>query len=281
MTGSALNSVLLTAEIAERILEGQNRVSLDLGLSTTTVVVKEDQAVFENGSKVSLKSLRSILKRPNVVYIVDSKIRPVEFRNAHYYKLVPTSDAPALEIDGVRMHRTAGTTPLKDAREKIRVLGVHDGRVLEIGTGLGYTANAALDAGADQVVTIELSPSVLKIAQINPWSWRVLRDERMHIVAGDAYVLVSSLPLGFFDYVLNDPPLVAFAGHLYGSDFYAILFGILRQGGRMFHYVGEPGSKHRGIDLKSGIIDRLRKVGFTRFRYDEATKGVTCAKPKR
>lgn len=276
-----MKTVFLTAETATRILRGETSVSLDLGLSTTRITLSDDQAVFENGNRVSLEILHSITKRGNVVFsLLDSKPYPVELRNGHYYKLVPTSGAPTLEIDGIRMHRSSRTEPETDAKKKVEILGVHSGLVLEIGTGLGYTAKAALDAGADEVVSIELNPLVLMLAGTNPWSHEVFRDKKMHIIVGDAYCTVACLPLSLFDYIIHDPPSISLAGQLYGSEFYASLFGVIRPGGKLLHYIGEPGSKYRGLNLKSGVVNRLRQVGFAGFRYDETTKAVTCKKPR-
>ncbi|MFB0543778.1 MAG: methyltransferase domain-containing protein [Candidatus Bathyarchaeia archaeon] len=271
--------LLLTSEVAGRILRGENRVSLDLGLSETIITLEGDLAFFPDGSRVSLESLGETLEHPNTVFILlDSEPHPVALSDGHYYKLVPTSGAPTLEIDGVRMHRTKGTTPEADAREKVRALGMRGGRVLEVGTGLGYTAQMALDAGADLVVSIELNPAVLKIARVNPWSRRIFVDERVHLILGDAYNILGSLHPGLFDYIIHDPPRFSLAGHLYGSAFYAELFRALRGGGRLFHYIGEPGSRYRGRNLRRGVTNRLRGIGFVNPIYHENVKGLTCMK---
>jgi len=271
---------LFTAEVAEKILRGENRVSLDLGLTEVTLTLQGDSVVFPEGGKVELESLRGILKRRDTVFVfLGSELHPVALSNGHYYKLVPTSGAPTLEIDGVRMHRTKDTTPEGDARKKIRALDIRGGRVLEIGTGLGYTAQASLDSGAVSVVSIELSPAVLKIALVNPWSRRVFTDERMHIILGEAYEVLGSLRSALFDYIVHDPPRLSLAGHLYGTSFYAELFRVLNEGGSLFHYVGEPGSRYRGRNLREGVVNRLRGVGFVKIHHYETVKGITCMKP--
>lgn len=280
MTKHHSHLLFLTSEVAGRILRGESRVSLDLGLSKTTVTLEGDSVVLPDGNRVGLGSLRGILKRPNTVFILlDSGLHPVALSDGHYYKLVPTSGAPTLEIDGVRMHRTKGTTPEVDAREKVKVLGMRKGQVLEVGTGLGYTTQMALDAGADLVVSIELNPEVLKIAGVNPWSRRIFIDERVQLILGDAYDILGSLRPGFFDYIIHDPPRFSLAGHLYGSAFYAELFRALRSGGRLFHYLGEPGARYRGRNLRRGVVNRLRGVGFVKILHHEGVKGLTCVKP--
>lgn len=272
--------LFLTAKVTVRLLRGECRVSLDLGLSETTVTLEGDSAIFSNGSRVALKSLRAILRHPNTIFmILDSEIRPVAISDSHYYKLVPTPGAPTLEIDGVKMHRVRGTTPEADAREKVRALGIRGGLILEVGTGLGYTSQAALDANAALVISIELNSPVLKLARVNPWSRRIFVDERVHILLGDAYDILSSLRHGLFDYIVHDPPRFSLAGHLYGSTFYTELFRVLKAGGRLFHYIGEPGSRFRRRNLRRGVVNRLRGVGFVKILYHETVKGLTCIKP--
>jgi hypothetical protein len=68
------------------------------------------------------------------------------------------------------MHRTRGTTPDADAGLKLDALGVGGCRVLDTCAGLGYTALGAVGRGAELVVSVELRPEVLRIAEMNPWS---------------------------------------------------------------------------------------------------------------
>jgi hypothetical protein len=96
---------------------------------------------------------------------------------------------------------------------------------------------------------------------------------------GDIFDVVEAFPDGFFDYIVHDPPRFSHAGHLYGGEFYARLFRVLRGGGRVFHYTGEPGSRHRRVDLRRGVMRRLGRVGFTNARYVERVLGVVCEKP--
>jgi len=98
---------------------------------------------------------------------------------------------------------------------------------------------------------------------------------KSHIVL----TILDALPQGFFDYVVHDPPRLTHAGHLYGMEFYAKLFRILRRGGKLFHYTGEPGSRRRRIDLRRGVMHRLRQAGFENTVYHENVRGVTCRKP--
>ncbi|HIE19298.1 TPA: hypothetical protein EYP75_06190 [Candidatus Bathyarchaeota archaeon] len=73
-----------------------------------------------------------------------------------FYRLVKTKTWPYLEISGIRMHRAEAVDPKTDAVLKIKALGNIYGTVLDICTGLGYTAIlAARDKRVRRVVTIE------------------------------------------------------------------------------------------------------------------------------
>jgi hypothetical protein len=270
---------LLTAETAKSILEGHTHVSLDLGLSRVEVAIDDECARLPGGAVVGLEDLRRIADREDSVFFPEGgALRQVSSWYGRFYKLVPTRGAPTLEIDGVRMHRTKGTTPEADAAEKVGALGISGGRVLDTCAGLGYTAIEALRKGCGLVVSIELSPEVLRIARMNPWSRGLFTDGRVHLLIGDSHHLVDSLTEDFFDYIIHDPPRFAHAGQLYGEEFYADMHRALRAGGRLFHYTGEPGSRFRRVDVMKGVMRRLRGVGFRRLRYHEETMGVICEK---
>jgi hypothetical protein len=272
---------LLTAEVARRILRGSRRVTLDLGLSETMVELRGERLLLPGGLEVSLEELRRIAEREEAVFIVDEDgIYMAAYADGHYYKLVPTEGAPTLEIDGIRMHRTKGVTPDPDAAMKLEALALRGGRVLDICTGLGYTALEAMRRGAELIISIEVDPIVLRMAGLNPWSRGLFEDRRLNLLLGDAYEVLAFLPEAFFDYVVHDPPRFAFAGHLYSGEFYLRLLRVLRPGGRLFHYTGEPGSRHRRIDLRRGVMRRLGEVGFTSLRYHRGVMGVTGWRPK-
>ncbi len=192
----------------------------------------------------------------------------VEARSGgHYYKLRYLGERvwPTLEIDGVHMHNIVGTDPLRDARRKVGLAGVRRGhRVLDICTGLGYTAVMSLRRGAS-VVTIEKSREVLWIAEHNPYSTPLAKAE---VVLGDAYYAVDEIE-DRFDRIIHDPPVFSHAGLLYSGSFYRKLYSLLKPGGRLFHYTGAPGSR-RGVDIQKGVARRLRESGF---RVDRIIRG--------
>lgn len=270
---------LLTTETARLILEGVERISLDLGLSEVVVSIGEDRVILPDGSAFSLGDLEKVADRGDAVFFPwDEGLFQVAISDDHYYKLVPTEGAPTLEIDGVRMHRTKGTTPDADAAAKVEVLDVGGGRVLDTCTGLGYTALESIKRGGELVITVERRPEVLRIAGMNPWSSGLFTDGRVHPLVGDAYTLVGTFRDGFFDFVVHDPPRLSHAGELYSGRFYAELGRVLRSGGRLFHYTGEPGSRYRRLDVRRGVMQRLREAGFRGLRYHGDVMGVTGVK---
>ena len=270
---------IITPDTAKTLLEGKTRVSLDLGLTETMVNQTKTGWPLPGGETVDGEMLRKISEKENSAYFVESgDVFQVAVAGKHFYKLVPTGRAPTLEIDGVRMHRTSGTTPDQDTGTKLDVLGLDRGRVLDTCTGLGYTAIESARRGAELVVTVELEPQVVRIALMNPWSAPLFTGEDIHKVIGDTYTVASVLPESFFDYVIHDPPRHDHAGHLYGLDYYRRLHRLMAPGGRMFHYTGEPRSRYRGVNLQRGVSRRLREAGFTSTRYYPEVMGVTCVR---
>jgi len=194
-----------------------------------------------------------------------------------HYRLEPTQGAPALIVDGVLMHRVAGTTPDREAREKVRLLRIRGGRVLDTCAGLGYSAQVAARRGA-LVLACERDPGVLAVARTNPWSEGLFDRARVALVLADALEVVGACPDGAFTAILHDPPTLARAGDLYGRAFYAELFRVLAPGGGLFHYTGEPG-RRKGRDIPAGVARRLTEVGF-KTRLVPALGGVLAERPR-
>jgi predicted methyltransferase len=73
--------------------------------------------------------------------------------------------------------------------------------------------------------------------------------------------------------VLHDPPRFGIAGELYSQAFYDQLARVLKRGGRLFHYTGQPNKLTSGRDVPNEVATRLRRAGFdTRLHGD----GVLC-----
>ena len=241
--------------------EGYHKISLDLGISSSEVYF-DGKYVKIDGRDYDLNNILSSIQSGYIYGLMrDRIIKLALYRGGLFYKLYPISpvDAPTLEISGIRMHRVVDTKPWLDAYEKVKFLKISEGeRVLDICTGLGYTAIHAFRMGGE-VTSIEKDENVIEMARYNPYS----RDlSKIELVIEDAYEVLPSFSSGEFDVIIHDPPRLSRAGSLYSEDFYEMMYRILRKGGRLFHYTGRVGYRRRGIDIARGVAERLRRVGF-------------------
>lgn len=273
--------ILLDAYTARAIIDaieneiGEIGISFDLGISTT----KHRPSEFE----WDIEQLRKIAQDPDSFYFIkDGEFFKAAISGEHFYKLFPTEQgkAPALLIDGVLMHRVKETDPLQDAASKAKLCARKDFEMLEICTGLGYSTIACLDRGVRSIITIEREKDVIELAMLNPWSRRLFSDKRVTIVEGDAVERIQDFRGTKFHAVLHDPPRFSMGSELYTKEFYSEIFRVLRPGGTLFHYVGNPGSRYRKRDLQKGVMTRLREVGFTNLSRKEQALGVVGKKRK-
>ncbi len=262
---------VFTKHVVEKLEKGELKVSLDLGRSLINIEIREGSVVLPSGLEVDLVFLRKIVKREDRAYFMEEGKRDIfEISIStpeRYYKLMVVAPytAPTLEISGIHMHRIKSVTPLEDTLEKVKLARIKKGcRVLDICTGLGYTAIYSLKKGASSVVTVEKDLNVLEIARYNPWS-RELADDRIEVILADASEYIHELPSESFDRIIHDPPRFALAGELYSLAFYRELCRVLRSGGILFHYTGYPGAK-RGLKFQAGVAARLRRAGFLQVK---------------
>jgi uncharacterized protein len=255
--------------------------SADLGLSTVAVHLDSDGVHYPDGSWLTWPQVAHILATPNQCFEVGSDGEPhaivlfSETTNA-LRSLMPTAGAPTMLVSGFSMHRIKGTEPWADTQSKIHALAPIAGRVLDTTTGLGYTALMAARA-ADEVVTIELDPTGIAIARRNPWSSELFTRPTIHQRIGDAFEVVSELPARSFDRVLHDPPYLSLAGDLYSEEMYRRLYRVLRAGGRLFHYIGDPASQS-GARVTAGVLRRLEAVGFRSIARQPSAFGVIATR---
>jgi hypothetical protein len=160
------------------------------------------------------------------------------------------------------MHRIKGTDPYHDTLAKLRALGKARGHVLDTTTGLGYTAIEAART-AERVTTIELDPATLEVARSNPWSRALFNTPSIEQIVGNASDVVQQFADARFSRIIHDPPIFSLAGELYSGEFYRHLFRVLKQGGRIFHYIGSLESKS-GSGTARGVVRRLQQAGFSR-----------------
>lgn len=215
---------------------------------------------------------------------LDGKVAPckiagiseVSGRSGSLYPAVE-GKAPTVVLGGFGMHRLKGTNPCDDTAAKIEAVGKEflKGEVLDLCTGLGYTAIAAAAGGdVSGVVTVELDPMMVEIQRRNPWSEGLFdEDGKIERVVGDATEVVKGFESGRFEVVLHDPPARAIAGELYSREFYGELRRVCKDGGRLFHYIGDPASGESG-KLYKGVVKRLREVGFVGIEISEEAYGV-------
>ncbi|WP_456396001.1 class I SAM-dependent methyltransferase [Thermococcus sp.] len=278
-----MNVYFLRAQDARRLLfaRGGARVNLDLRKTGRTwlIEIRGERFIFPDGSEVDREIVERIAKdEGNLYFIAGGRVFKAAIAGEHFYKLVPTVP-PTIEINGIRMHRTKGVTPLEDTINKINAVKPGEGEiVLDTCMGLGYTAIEAAKRGA-YVMTVEKDPNVLELAKLNPWSRELFHSQNIQVIRGDAFDVVKRFRDGTFDVIIHDPPRFSLAGHLYSEEFYRELFRVLKHGGRIFHYVGNPGKRYRRKDLQRGVMERLRKAGFAGIKRVEEALGVVARKP--
>lgn len=258
--------------------EPQVDISVDLNLSTETFALKAGSIMFDEQNSLDLDRLKFISKKPNKVFqLHKNSLSAVEYWDNGYYKLVPTSGAPTVEIDGVKMHRSKDIDPFIDARQKVQEVVKAGDNVLDTCGGLGYTAIWSLRLGAGNILSVEFSDTMLKIRQDNPWS-REMNSAKIKIARGDAGDVIESLEAGSFDSILHDPPRLTLAGHLYGEKFYSELFRVLKNGGRLFHYTGNPHQARHGNSFLLNAAKRLKSAGFKKVIPKEPILGIVAIK---
>ncbi len=282
MTHPIVLSFIQTQLLLQAQQAGKHRVEVspDLGLTTVELVIEPEGAHFPNGELLRWDAIEKISASANNCFVIeDSEPRKIqlfsEFTN-RLYSLMPTPAAPTMLVSGIPMHRIKGTDPYRDTLEKIKTVRPVVGHVLDTATGLGYTAIEAAKT-ADHVVTVELDPAALEIARLNPWSQALFDNPKITQRIGDSYDVVEEFDDQTFTRIIHDPPAFRLAGHLYSGEFYAELHRVLRRGGRLFHYVGNPESKSGG-NITRGVMRRLQEAGFSRVARRPRAFGVVAFK---
>jgi predicted methyltransferase len=282
MTGMLVLSHFQTRELLMAREAGARHAatSIDLGLTRVEALIETQGVCFPGGERLSWDGIEEIDASENSCFLVEAgephKIQRFSDFTNQLFSLMPTQRAPTMLISGVPMHRIKGTDPYHDTLEKIKVLKPVVGRVLDTATGLGYTAIEAART-ADRVVTIELDPMALEIARCNPWSQALFENPKIEQRLGDSFDVVTTFDHESFARVIHDPPVFSLAGHLYSREFYAELYRVLRRGGRLFHYIGDPESRS-GRNVTRGVLRRLQEVGFRRVLRRARAFGVVAFK---
>ena len=213
------------------------------------------------------------------------KVEGFSERTSRTASLFPLEGAtpPTCVLAGFNMHRMKLVTPSEDTERKLGALGSSlRGTELDVCSGLGYTAiGAASRSAVTAVVTIELDPLMVEMQRANPWSRELFADAATPASAkitralADATELLPCLPDGAFDACVHDPPANALSGELYSAAFYSELRRVLRPGGVLFHYIGDPSSAASG-KLFKGITERLREAGFEAVKASKKAYGIAA-----
>ncbi len=273
------NKVIIDAYTADALLSAIEagveaiEISLDLGLSTTSVNLREESWDIE--------SLRKVSENRNSVYFIEEgEFYQAAISTDHYYRLFRSegSEVPALMIDGVLMHRIKDIYPWQDAKMKADLCARSGFKMLEICTGLGYSTIACLGKDIQSIITIEKDENVIKLAAINPWSRKLFTDNRVQLINGDATSEIEKLNNNQFNGILHDPPRFSMGSELYTLDFYQEIYRVLKPKGILYHYVGAPGSRYKKRDIPKGVMTRLREARFRNATRREDTLGVTARK---
>lgn len=254
--------------------------SFDLGLSTESVRLLTEGIELPSGGVLSWALLNEIARSDTACYEVGAglieKIQAFSEAFNRFYSLMPTRGAPTMLISGVLMHRIRDVDPHQDTLRKVRAVSPIRGSVLDVCTGLGYTAIEAART-ADLVVTIELDPTALEITRCNPWSRALFESPRIEQILGDAYDVVQGLDTASFARIIHDPPTFSLAGDLYSTAFYGQLYRVLAPRGRMFHYIGDLESRS-GRNIARGASRRLQEAGFDRVASRPEAFGLVAYK---
>lgn len=244
-------------------------LSLDLNLSQSSGQLSASGLRIEAGL-LPWDAIQDVLDDENGCFELlsageDGRLKPDKIQvfsqsTRRHCSLYPTeASAPTLLIAGFPMHRIKNTDPMQDTKAKIRAADPR-GVLLDTSMGLGYTAIAAAKR-AQKVVTLELDPAVMEVAQRNPWSRGLFSLPNIERRLGDSSELIDEFDDATFDRILHDPPTLALAGDLYSGAYYRELYRLLKRGGRLFHYIGDLNSPS-GQRTSRGVIERLGAAGF-------------------
>ena len=277
--------MIITSEQVQQLLEAKKKglremeISLDLNLSKSKIKIENDFFIFPDNQKLDESQLKKPIKDSTSCFLVQDgllvKIQLFSEQTNRFYKLVPTKDAPTLEISGIRMHVTKEMAPMEDTKKKIESIMPVNGIVLDTCMGLGYTAILA-SKYADFVFTCEKDENVIRMAEINPWSIELFKNKKIDIIKADIYNQIKVFKNNMFDGVIHDPPRLSLATELYSLDFCKQLFRVLKKNRKLYYYTGNPGSKFRKINLAGNVSKRLRQSGFKDI--NRAHYGLTAIK---
>ncbi len=263
--------MIITHFQAKELLESSKKslketeISLDLNKTFSKVKIQNNEFIFPDNQVLNESQLKKPIKDDNVCFLIRDnslvKIHLFSDETNKFYKLVPTRDAPTIEISGIRMHATKDMTPMEDTKRKIESIAPIHGIILDTCMGMGYTAIASSKL-ADFVITCERDGNVLEIAKHNPWSEELFNNKKISVLKTNIFDEIKIFKSNMFDVVIHDPPRLTLATELYSLEFYKHVFRVLKNNGKLYHYTGSPGSKFRHVNLIGNVSKRLKQAGF-------------------
>jgi predicted methyltransferase len=278
------NRFWIAAAVARQALTAMERgeegveLSTDLNRSRNSYALCGAELILDAENRLSREDLLAIEAKESRIFLLEEgQLELLEVRDGGYYKLVPTELAPLLEISGVKMHISKGIDPFASAGQMAAQVVKKGDRVLDTCSGLGYAASTALDLGAREVVSVELSATVMALRQKNPWSQRIF-GPGIQLVQGDVGEYIQGLAAESFDAVIHDPPRFSLAGELYGEGFYRQLYRVLKRRGALFHYTGNPQLLKRGSRFVDQAAKRLQLAGFSKVVKVPELMGIRAQK---
>lgn len=228
-------------------------VSLDLGLTKTKI--KLNKKGFYVGNK--LIEIPKIREDDNSCYVViNNKLKKIQFfspETRSLYKLIPTKYRPILQISGTSMHKKEFVERIK--RDKL------GGKVLDAGTGLGYTAIAA-SRTANYVITVERDGTVIEIAKLNPYSQDLFIRKNIRMIKGDILEVIKKFKDCEFDFIIFDAGTPKASGEFFSLNNYKEACRVLKKNGKLYHYLPRHHIE-RGRDFGAEVIKRMKIAGFS------------------
>jgi predicted methyltransferase len=243
-------------------------VSLDLGLTKTRLRLS-GEGFYLDGRLIHVGRLHR--KDDSCYVVVDGVLRKVQFfseESKTLYKLVPTSYRPILQFSGTSMHKM----PFVERVRGDRLCG----RVLDAGTGLGYTAIAAAES-ADEVITVEADKTVVEIAKLNPYSRDLFGKGNITLVVGDVVDEIKKFGDSCFDCIIFDAGTPKSSGEFFSLGNYGQAYRVLKRGGRLYHYLPRHHVKHER-DFGAEVLKRIREAGFTKTERNVSGSYVVSRK---
>lgn len=248
LSSKELRRMQEAAQVGEKEIE----TSLDLGLTQTKVKLISSGLLIGK-KKIEFPHLR---EGDNSAYLlVKSKLEKAQFFSSEtnmLYKLIPTSYRPILQCSGTSMHK-------KEFVDRIEAAQL-TGKVLDAGTGLGYTAIAAAKT-AEEVITIEKDKNVIMMAKYNPYSQELFSQKNIKRLKGNIVQKITAFPDEEFDFIIFDAGTPKSSDDFFSLKNYQQAYRVLKRSGRLYHYL----PKHhlqRGRDFGGEVIERMRRAGF-------------------